>query len=87
MPGTAAGSARQSGSVWMTAASTSVIALPLNGCVAVSISYSTHPNAHTSDRLSASRPFACSGLMYVAVPRITPSPVIMFGDVNVGNTA
>ena len=34
-----------------------------------------HPNAHTSERLSATRPFACSGLMYVAVPRIRPACV------------
>ena len=36
-------------------------------------------------RLSASRPFACSGAMYAAVPRITPTPVIIAGDVIVGD--
>ena len=29
-------------------------------------------------------PFACSGAMYAAVPRITPTPVIIAGDVIVG---
>ena len=29
----------------------------------INISYSTHPNAHTSLRVSAGLPFACSGLM------------------------
>ena len=31
------------------------------------------------------RPFACSGLMYAAVPRIIPTPVIIAGDVIVGD--
>jgi len=34
-----------------------------NARFAESISNNTHPNAHTSLRLSADRPFACSGLM------------------------
>ena len=38
----------------------------------VSISYSTQPNAQMSLRLSAGPPFACSGAMYAAVPRIMP---------------
>ena len=50
----------------------------------VSISYSTAPNAHTSLRLSAARPFACSGLMYAAVPRMTPASVAA-GEVTVGD--
>ena len=50
----------------------------------VSISYSTQPNAQMSLRLSASRPFACSGDIYAAVPSRTPTPVIMAGDVIVG---
>ena len=29
-------------------------------------------------------PFACSGAMYAAVPRITPTPVNIAGEVNVG---
>jgi hypothetical protein len=36
-------------------------------------------------RLSAVRPFACSGLMYAAVPSSTPTPVIIAGDVIVGD--
>ncbi|AMY09354.1 hypothetical protein LuPra_02569 [Luteitalea pratensis] len=47
------------------------------------ISKSTQPNAHTSLRLSAWC-FACSGLMYAAVPRMTPIPV-MAGLVRVGD--
>jgi hypothetical protein len=35
--------------------------------------------------LSASRPFACSGDMYAAVPSSTPTPVIIAGDVIVGD--
>ena len=31
------------------------------------------------------RPFACSGAMYAAVPRIMPTPVIIAGDVIVGD--
>ena len=38
---------------------------------------------HTSARLSTLRPRACSGLMYAAVPRITPISV-MAGEVIVG---
>ena len=34
------------------------------------------PNAQMSARLSTGLPFACSGAMYAAVPRITPMPVI-----------
>ena len=41
-------------------------------------------SAHTSLRLSAARPFACSGLMYEAVPRMTPILVIA-GEVIVGD--
>ena len=32
-------------------------------------------------------PFACSGLMYAAVPRIIPTPVIIAGEVIVGEFA
>ena len=42
------------------------------------------PNAHTSARLSARCPRACSGLMYAAVPRIIPACVIA-GVVIVGD--
>ncbi len=41
----------------------------------VSISYKTQPNAQISVRLSTVCPRACSGLMYAAVPRMTPSCV------------
>ncbi len=46
--------------------------------------YNTAPNAHTSLRLSTVRPFACSGDMYAAVPRIIPACVIA-GVVIVGD--
>ncbi len=48
---------------------------PSNALLPASISYRTHPNAHTSVRLSTGLPRACSGLMYAAVPRITPAAV------------
>ena len=35
-------------------------------------SYSTHPKAQISARLSTGFPRACSGDMYAAVPMITP---------------
>ena len=38
-----------------------------------------------SARLSTALPRACSGLMYAAVPRITPTPVIIAGVVIVGD--
>ena len=38
-----------------------------------SISKSTHPNAKISVRRSTARPFACSGDIYAAVPRMTPA--------------
>ena len=49
---------------------------PANARLAVSISYSTHPNAQMSARLSTALPRACSGDMYAAVPRIIPACVI-----------
>ncbi len=73
--GSAAGSAVQSGSPRRIAASVSETSSPSNARFPVSISNSTQPNAQTSLRLSAARPFACSGLMYAAVPRITPACV------------
>ena len=48
---------------------------PANGCLPVSISYSTTPKAQMSARLSTTAPRACSGAMYAAVPRITPACV------------
>ena len=41
-----------------------------------SISYSTQPKAQISARWSTAAPRACSGAMYVAVPRMTPGCVI-----------
>ena len=46
------GSAAQSGSLLMTATSTSVTSSPWKTRRPVSISYSTHPNAQMSARLS-----------------------------------
>ena len=69
---TFAGNAVQSGSPRSTAASVSEMSSPSNARLPVTISKSTHPKAQTSLRLSAARPLACSGLMYAAVPRITP---------------
>ena len=57
------GSAFQSGSLLSTAASVSETSSPSNARLPVSISKSTQPNAQTSLRLSAGRPFACSGLI------------------------
>jgi hypothetical protein len=58
---------------------------PSKARLPVSISYSTHPKPQMSLRLSASRPLACSGDVYAAVPRITPTPVIIAGLVIVGH--
>ena len=57
---------------------------PANDRLPVNISNSTQPNAHTSLRRSASRPLACSGLIYAAVPRTIPACVIA-GVVMVGD--
>src|SRR5215510_14539895 len=83
--GTEGGSARQYGSPRSTAASVSDTSLPSNARLPVSISNSTHPNAQMSLRLSAGRPFACSGDIYAAVPRRTPTPLMSAGDVIVGD--
>ena len=82
--GISGGNAVQTGSLLSTEASVSLTSSPSNARRPVSISYSTQPNAHTSDRLSASRPLACSGDMYAAVPIMTPWPVIIAGEVIVG---
>ena len=76
LAGITGGSAAQSGSPRNTAASVSLMSSASNARFRVSISYSTHPNAQMSLRLSAGRPLACSGLMYAAVPRMTPIRVI-----------
>ena len=41
----------------------------------MSNSYTTTPNDHTSERLSAVFPRACSGDMYAAVPNTVPAKV------------
>ena len=58
---------------------------PPNARRPVSISYNTQPNVQMSARLSTGFPRACSGLMYAAVPRNMPTPVIIAGDVIVGD--
>ncbi len=73
--GTVGGRLVQSGSRSITAATTSAVVSPTNARRPASISYSTHPKAQMSDRLSTAFPRACSGLMYGAVPRIAPSSV------------
>src|SRR4029078_1119317 len=85
--GTPGGSALQSGSSREIETMVSVMSSPPNAHFPVSISHKTHPKAHTSQRLSAGRPFACSGDIYAAVPRMTPTPVIMAGEVIVGELA
>ena len=84
LSGVSAGSRRQSGSDFSTSLRISLTESPRNAACPVSISYSTHPNPHTSDVRSASRPFACSGDMYAAVPRIIPGRVaaIMVGELD-----
>src|SRR5262249_3139855 len=77
--------ASQAGSRARTDARTSVVSSPSKARFPVNISKSTHPNAHTSLRLSAGRPFACSGDIYAAVPRSVPTPVIWAGVVIVGD--
>jgi hypothetical protein len=61
--GVAAGNASQSGSPRKTAANVSDTSSPSKARLPVSVSYRTQPKAHTSLRLSASLPLACSGLM------------------------
>ena len=61
--GTVGGSALQSGFFVNSSASVSVVPSPSNRRRPVNISYSTHPNAQMSVRLSTACPRACSGLM------------------------
>ena len=80
--GVPSGKRSQSGSRLMTAERVSVTVSPSNAGLPVSISYSTQPNAHMSVRRSTGLPRACSGLMYAAVPRMTPTavpPLVMVG--------
>jgi hypothetical protein len=80
-----AGIACQAGSVLSTLAIVSDTSSPGNARCPASISNSTTPNAQMSARLSTARPLACSGAMYAAVPRITPTPDITAGDIIVGD--
>ncbi len=73
--GVAAGNAFQSGSPSSTPARVSVAVWPVNGGRPVNVSYSTQPKAQMSARVSTSRPRACSGLIYAAVPRMAPTRV------------
>ncbi len=70
-----AGIAVHSGSRARTDAMMSVTDSPGNACRPVRSSYNTQPNENTSLRWSVGRPFACSGDMYAAVPRMTPAIV------------
>ena len=79
-----AGRADQSGSPLITAAKVSATVSPANARRPVTISYRTHPKAQTSVLRSAGFPRACSGLMYAAVPMITPICVAM--AVSVGDS-
>ena len=77
--GSLGGSSVQSGSSSSTDAIVTATSSPANARRAVSISYRTQPNAQTSLRLSTTRPLACSGLMYAAVPSGTPIWLIAGG--------
>ena len=81
--GVVAGNACQSGSPFKIAASVSVTVSPSKTLFPVRHSYRMQPNAQMSARLSTALPLACSGLMYAAVPRITPGRVI--ASVSVGD--
>ena len=83
--GVSAGNASQAGSFLNTYASVSNTSSPANARLPVNISYSTTPNAQTSALLSTRLPLACSGLMYAAVPRMTPSRVV--SRVSVGTSS
>ena len=60
---TSPGRAASSGSLARTDARISDTTSPRKARLAVNISNSTHPNAHTSTRLSIASPLACSGAM------------------------
>jgi hypothetical protein len=50
----------------------SAVFSPANARLPVNSSNNTHPNAQMSARLSTGLPCACSGLIYAAVPTVTP---------------
>jgi len=70
--GVRCGNIFQSGSDFRTLLKMSGTVSPPNVGFAVSISYSTQPNAKISVRRSTCRPLICSGDMYAAVPRMAP---------------
>ncbi len=71
--GVSAGNVVQSGSrVRMCATASEIVSPGSNVCLPVSISNRTQPNDQMSVRRSTGLPRACSGLMYAAVPRMTP---------------
>src|SRR5207248_10242299 len=67
------------GGSFITCRSVSSLVTPQNGGRPASSSYSSTPSPYTSlaGPTSASRPCACSGDMYVGVPRIAPVSVIV----------
>ena len=71
--GASAGSLSNSSGNRSTSASVCEIVSASNRRLPVSSSHSTTPNDQTSARLSTGLPAACSGLMYAAVPKITPA--------------
>jgi len=85
--GTLAGSARQSGSRIRIAASVSATSSCAKGLTPVSISKRTHPKARRPDVAAFVRgpSLGCSGAIYAAVPSNVPTPVIIAGDVIVGD--
>src|SRR5208337_2955815 len=75
LSGISTGSDFHSGSARTTAARVSATVSRPKAEEPVNISKSTHPKAQMSVRLSIGLPRACSGLMYAAVPSITPAIV------------
>src|SRR5262249_27606726 len=65
----------QSGSAFMMPPRISTVLSPSKGDLPVSISKNTTPKDQISERVVVILPFACSGDMYAAVPRITPALV------------
>ena len=53
----------------------------VNGGTRVSISYRHEPSEKMSERWSSLRPSACSGLMYLTLPLMTPVLVLTFDRV------
>ena len=70
MPGVSSPTARYFASRTLISRSISFVAV--NGGIRVSISYRHDPSENTSLRWSSLRPSACSGLMYLTLPLMTP---------------